>query len=79
MSDLLKPCELEIWMRSRAQEAARIRPEIFDEPERDIQLSEIKERLQKLSLADKKDCDCNMCQQLRDIIQRIEKAEKRTR
>jgi len=74
MSDELTAEELAQWTAFRNREADIARKEIFTEPEQDIQLSEIKERLAKLA---KHGCLCHTCVALFVIIEAIEKAERR--
>lgn len=74
MSRMLTDEELARWNKSRADEAERCRTELFTEPTKDIQLSEIKIELTAMQAHT---CNCNRCLRLRDLIARIEKAEKR--
>lgn len=66
--------ELAQWSNSRADEAERCRAELFTEPPKDIQLSEIKTELLAMQAHT---CVCDRCLRLRSLIARIEKAEKR--
>lgn len=71
MSHYLNETEMRQWAEARRKEAARIRPELFNEPPKDIQLSEIKMRLTALQSAT---CLCFTCVHLRGIIAEIDKA-----
>lgn len=71
MSHYLDELEMRAWMKFRMEEAARNRPEIFNEPRKDIQLSEIKSRLLPLVTMDGS-CKCRACETIRPIIADID-------
>ena len=76
MSHFLTPQELENWKAFRDREAMENRGELFAPLPKDIQLSEIKVRLQKI--IGSSDAQTGWLNELREIVREIERAEKRS-
>lgn len=70
---LLNDFEIGIWEQRRKSVATFHSQEIFEPVKTDIQLSEIRERLEKMQAIT---CECNTCKKLRVLIADIKKVER---